>query len=869
VPFSTTTIRRSFLLAGAVVAFTMTTHAQSAAITVNKTSTGNYPFNNPALTEKQRVDNLLSLLTVEEKAGFFAGRTLWNLHGVDRLGIPSVQVTDCGHGVTVILGHGGDFTGCATCFPTGVGQAATWDESIIRQVGAAIARETRALGSSILLAPMVNIHRLPIGGRNYETYSEDPFLTGQLATAFVKGVQSEHIGAVIKAFAGNNQQEGQEHLDAVISDRALHEIYFPAFRMAISGADPVGLMTSYNGVNGSPTSESNLLIRQTVKTRWGFKGFIVSDWRAVVSKNSVDAGLDMEMPGPGKFMDSTNMLAAIKQGTITRQEADDRVGRYLRFMVRSKLLDNNKPILHSAVNTPGHQALARQTAEGSIVLLKNQGALLPLRKSAAAKIAVFGPNATEARLGGGGSASVSACYTIGPLKGLRNFLGTDENITFVEGTSLKGSLPAVPAESLTTNFNGTTVHGLRGEYFSGSDLKGVAQCARVDEKVDFSWGWANPCKEVSRNEFSARWVGKISAPVTGTYKLGLSFNDAGIRLFIDGKLVINEWGDPAREVTEAKFVNKSKYVDLELVKGSSHDIAIEFHKKANKNTVRLEWRIPDNENPIEDAVRLAKKSDVAIVFAGLSNLFEGGMNDRKTLDLPGDQNKLIEAVASANPNTIVVLINGTPVTMPWINKVKSVVEAFYPGQEGGNSIARVLFGEVNPSGKLPDTYPVRLEDNKAMLNYPGVNGTVRYEEGIYIGYRQFERDGIKPLFPFGFGLSYTTFSMDKLVVKKTGKQTVELLVRVTNTGKVAGAEVVQVYVHDVKASVDRPVKELKGFDKVFLEPNESKTVRIKLDKYAFSFFSEKTQDWVLEPGDFTILIGNSSDNMTLKSVVHF
>jgi beta-glucosidase len=297
VPFSISTITGYFLLVSAAVVFT-TTQAQTSIVEAKKTAVRNYPFNDPALSDKQRVDNLLSLLTMEEKAGFFAGRTLWNLHGVDRLGIPSVQVTDCGHGVTVILGHKGDFTGCATCFPTGVGQAATWDKSIIEQVGAAIARETRALGSSILLAPMVNIHRIPIGGRNYETYSEDPFLTGQLATAFVKGVQSEHIGAVIKAFAGNNQQQGQEHLDAVISRRALHEIYFPAFRMAISGADPAGLMTSYNGVNGSPTSESNPLIRETVKTRWNYKGFVVSDWRAVVSNRSVGAGLDMEMPGP-------------------------------------------------------------------------------------------------------------------------------------------------------------------------------------------------------------------------------------------------------------------------------------------------------------------------------------------------------------------------------------------------------------------------------------------------------------------------------------------------------------------------------------------------------------------------------------------
>lgn len=826
-----------------------------------------FAFNNPALSEEERVDNLLSLLTIEEKVNFFSGIDMWNLNGVERLGVPSIQVTDCGHGVTVILGENGESVGCATCFPTGVGQAATWDKDLIKQAGAAIGREARDLGSSILLAPMVNIHRLPIGGRNYETYSEDPYLTGKLASAFIKGVQSEHIGAVIKSITGNNQQQDQGNLIANISDRALNEIYLTAFRIALEEADPAGVMTAYNGVNGFRTSESSLLITETVKEKYNYKGFVISDWRAVKSSKSISAGLDIEMPGPGKFLDSASMLVALKEGLITNQEIDDRVKRYLRFLIKSKLLDNNNPELNASSNTVEHHNLAREVAEGSIVLLKNEEDLLPLRKDPNMKIAVFGPNATEARIGGGGSASVSACYTVSPLKGLQNILGPDSNISFMEGTSLEGSLPAVPSRFLTTEVNGEKVKGLSANFFSGPALKGEARCARIDEKVDFSWGWANPCKEVTRNGYSARWEGKITAPETGKYKLGLSFNDAGVRLFMDGKIIIDAWGDPENEITEAQFVSSSKYVNVDMEKGSSYDIRIEFHKKANKNTIRLEWKVPNDENPIEDAVQLAKESDIAIIYAGLSNLFEGGNNDRKDIDLPGDQNKLINAIAAVNPNTIVVLINGTPLAMPWINEVKSVIEAFYPGQEGGNAISRVLFGEVNPSGKLPDTYPVKLSDNRAILNYPGKDNEVNHEEGIYVGYRQYEIDGIKPLFPFGHGLSYTTFEFKDLQLKKINNEEVQISLQVTNTGKVAGAEVVQAYVHDVVASVDRPVKELKGFEKIFLEPGETKPVQINLDKYAFSFYGEEENDWVLEPGDFEILVGNSSQNILLKSTI--
>ncbi|MEN8230846.1 MAG: glycoside hydrolase family 3 C-terminal domain-containing protein [Bacteroidota bacterium] len=821
-------------------------------------------------------------LTLEEKAGFMSGETMWYLQEIPRLGIPKLQVTDCGHGVTVILDENDDYSGCATSFPTAVGQAATWDRELIRKMGGALGRETRATGSGVLLAPMVNIHRIPVGGRNYETYSEDPYLTGTLAAAFIDGVQGEGTGTVIKAVTANNQQHEQDELAAKMPKRVLHEIYLEQFRIAISQSDPWGIMTAYNGIalpgvnDGKPlpTSESAYMIKEVIKGEWNYQGFVVSDWRAVVSSKSVTAGVDIEMPGPGKFMDTGHMLQAMKDGLMDEEGINEAARRYLRSIVKTGVLDVPKKELSSEHDTPRHHTIAREVAEGSIVLLKNQGGILPLDREKVKNIAVFGPNAEEARLGGGGSASVSACHTVSPLKGLRAVFEEKSEITFIEGAGISGDLPVVSGDYLwVEDENGKLVNGLRAEYFDGANLQGEVQCSRIDDKIDFSWGWAAPCDKVTKNGYSARWSGKLKAPETGNYRIGVSGNEAGIRLYIDGKRVVDAWGVPENEITEARFNSINESVEVSMTEGSYHDIVVEFHKKMNRNTVRLEWAIPGKKSPIIDAVNLAEKSEIAIVFAGLSNLIEGGTNDKGEhgvgdMGLPGSQDELIAAVAKANPNTIVVLINGTPLEMPWIDDVAAVVEAFYPGQEGGDAIANILSGAVNPSGKLPDTFGKKLNDYLSMKYYPGdvEKGIVEYGEGLKVGYRQFDDDNIEPLFPFGFGLSYTTFELNNLIVEKRGEE-VLVKVDVTNAGKVAGAEVVQVYVGDIESSVYRPEKELKGFEKVMLKPGETRTVSMELDNYAFSFYSEEKSNWVIEPGEFIILVGNSSRNIKLKETI--
>ena len=826
-----------------------------------------HPYTDPAVSIEERVQDLLGRLSLEEKAGFMSGKDMWFMEDVERLGIPSVQVTDCGHGVTVILDEAGQNAGCATCFPTAVAQAASWDRDLVHEIGSAIAREARDLGSAILLAPMVNIHRTPLGGRNYETYSEDPFLAGTLASSFIRGVQSEHIGAVIKAMTVNNQQTDQQHLNVEVSERALREIYLPAFRIPVLDAKPWGVMTAYNSVNGQPTCASRHLISEILKGEWRYDGFVVSDWRSVRSSGSIPAGLDIEMPGPGRFMARQDILKAVADGTLSQEELNDRVSRYLRALVKSKLLDRDHPKLAAESNSTSHRALARKAAEASIILLKNSAGLLPLNRTKLNRLAVIGPNAEEARLGGGGSASVTACYSVSPLKGLKDYCGQAIEIGFVEGVGMKGNLPIVGNQYLTTTYSGRTVNGLRAEYFNNIELKGEPSHVRIDEKVDYSWGWAAPCSQVGKSRYSVRWTGHIHAPVTGTYRIGATCHEGGFRLFVNGKAAIDKWGQPGSETFEAIFSRRSESVEILMEEGTACDIRLEFQKWGNKNAIRLEWKVPGEHEPIDDAVRLASESDAAIVFVGLSNLFEGGTNDRQDISLPEGQDELIQAVAKANVKTIVVLINGTPVAMPWVENVSSIVEAYYPGQEGGNAIAKVLFGDVNPSGKLPETFPKRLEDNPSYGFFPGAKGRVSYEEGIYVGYRHYDTRGIEPLFPFGHGLSYTKFDYGNLRIKPAADGGIRITLDVKITGIAAGAEVVQIYVKDVEASVDRPEKELKGFVKIALQPGETKAAQIHLNRDAFAFFSPVRNHWVVEEGEFEIRVGRSSKDIRLSQTI--
>ncbi|MCP4544187.1 MAG: hypothetical protein GY832_44310 [Chloroflexi bacterium] len=831
---------------------------------------------NKNTTVDQRVQDLLSQLALKEKVALLSGRDNWHTVAIQRLGIPSLAMTDGPHGVRANQTGEERVQGTATSFPTGISMASSWNPDLIERVGVALAKETRAMGCDILLGPCVNIARTPLAGRNFESYSEDPYLAGRIGVAWVKGLQSRGVGASLKHYACNNQEVERFRGDSLVDERTLREIYLPAFEAVVKETQPWTVMCAYNRVNGTYASEHHYLLTEILRDEWGFEGVVISDWSANhTTMESVKGGLDIEMPGPAKYYGGL-LVDAVRIWQVDKAVINTAARRILRMIVMSGQMDDPSALPAGAVNTPGHQTLARELAEESITLLKNEGGVrfgsqiakqfkrtgvLPLDTDKVKSIAVIGLNADEARIGGGGSSYLEPPYRISPLEGLRAKLGDTVQIEYEPGCDNFVKLPALKSTHLTPP--GGEGHGLRAEFFGNTDLSGKVGAERVDDKLDF-WHLLPP-KGVSEDAFSVRWTGTFVAPGTGRHVFKLA-NTGICRLYLDGDLVLETAPKPSPSIRT--FNQASTYLDL--IEGQAYDIKVEYVKSKDVAHSALHLRFahaPEPDDRIERAVELAKQSDVAIIFAGMSQGFESEGGDRPYMDLPGSQDKLIKAVAEANLNTVVVLNCGSPVTMPWIDDVSALVLAYYPGQEGGNAIANILLGEVNPSGKLSVTFPKRYVDNPTFINYPGTK-QVRYGEGIFVGYRYYDAKEIEPLFPFGFGLSYTTFEYGDLRVLEKPKigEPVEVSVTVKNTGDRAGREVVQLYVCDETSSLVRPPKELKGFAKVALEPGESKTVSFVLDERAFSFYNPYRQQWVVEPGDFEVLVGASSRDIRARAM---
>ncbi|MEA3346778.1 MAG: glycoside hydrolase family 3 C-terminal domain-containing protein, partial [Candidatus Auribacterota bacterium] len=539
---------------------------------------------------------------------------------------------------------------------------------------------------------------------------------------------------------------------------------------------------------------------------------------------------------------------------------DDKVRRILRVKFLLGLFDEEVKNYKGAANTKEHRQLVREVAEGGIVLLKNDNNVLPLNLKEIKSIAVIGPNASEARLGGGGSSQVGPPYSVSPLnalkfRALKNKYGNKVTVNYTKGCNMPNDLNEIPSSAFRPS-SSSKEHGLKAEYFNNANLTGSPVITRIDKSVNFDWGGISPGKGIGNDNFSARWTGKLIPPKTGKYNLRL-LSDDGSRLYLDNKLIVNSWWDHAPEAHE---------VVMDLVEGKEYDVRIEFYEKGGGALMKFGWIAPGS-TMIQEAVEAAKKSDAAVVFVGLNNLIEGEGVDRENMLLPEGQDKLIEAVNAVNKNTIVVLVNGTPVNMEkWVEKVPSIMEVWYPGQEGGNAIVNILFGDVNPSGKLSVTFPKNLKDNPSYGNYPGGGGKVYYKEGIFVGYRHYDKNNIEPQFPFGHGLSYSEFEYSNLVVnpEQTEDGEVSVQVDIKNVSGREGKEVVQLYVTDEQSSLERPPKELKAFKKVSLKPGEKKTVRLKLDKSSLSFYDQGKKKWVAEPGDFEVLIGSSSRDIRLK-----
>jgi beta-glucosidase len=794
-----------------------------------------------------QVADLVKALTLEEKVSLLSGADAGSTRAIERLGIPSIRVIDGPHGV----GWGTR----ATAFPTPVNMAATWNTDLVRRVGAALGEETLAVGRHILLGPCVNIHRTVFGGRNFESFGEDPYLAGRMAVSYITGVQGAGVGTSLKHFACNNQEWERMTIDVIVDERALHEIYLPAFKAAVQEARPWTVMSAYNQLNGHYCSANRRLLTETLKDDWGFDGFVVSDWGGCHSTiEAANAGLDLEMPGPGVYFNET-LVQAVRDGKVAEATIDDKVRRILGVLQRTGHMGGQPPGSGS-VNTPEHKALARELAAESLVLLKNADGVLPLNDGQLKSIAVIGPNAAVARIGGGGSSWMNPPYSVSPLDGLREVCGSAIRIDYTEGCALVGEIVPFEPEHLRPPDAKPGEQGLLGEYFANQNLEGAPLVVRVDPLLQFEWGSGSPDPKIPVDHFSARWSGELIPPTTGTFDLAISSDD-GSRVFLDGELVIDHWSDHGPEM---KSTRRS------LVAGQTYKIVVEYYEKTGDASVRFGW-IP-RESLFEKAVAMARAADVALVFVGLGPDVEAEGRDRDRFALPGLQAKLVENIAKANPRTIVVLNGGLPVEIaPWLDLVPAVLQAWYPGQEGGRAVADVLFGRVNPSGKTPVTFPRRVEDCTWHGSYPGRLGKAPYSEGLYVGYRHFDKRGIAPLFPFGHGLSYTTFEYSNLRVEAEKFPNARVLVDVANAGDRAGQEVVQVYVRDVESKVDKPLQELRRFQKVALKPGEKKTVEFALGEDAFAYYDTKHKKWNVEQGDYEILVGASSRDIRLKQVI--
>ena len=770
------------------------------------------------------IESLLSRMSLEEKIEMLGGMG-FHTKANERLGIPPIKMTD---------GPAGVRGGISTAFPVPIALAASWDIDLLERVGAAMGMETRAKGSNYLLAPCVNIHRHPLGGRNFESYGEDPFLASRMAVPFIKGLQSQKILASVKHLACNNQEWERFKLDVLVGERALREIYLPAFKAAVQEAGVWTVMSAYNKLNGYYCSENEHLLKDILKGEWGFKGFVVSDWGATHSTiESAVAGLDLEMPFGSYF--NEELVKAVRGGKVAEQEIDDKVRRLLKAMYWADLFTGSEPPDLQQVMEQ-NRSLVLEAARKSIVLLKNDRNLLPLKKGGT--LAVIGPNARYARTGGGGSSKIVPAYSISPLDAMQDYA---DSLLYAPGTAMEDDILTLDAD-------------FEGEYFKGTNLEGQPVLSRLDGDITFNWGYDGPHPELhmvdDKNKFSVRWTGILKPSKSGVYKLNLIFND-GARLYLDNEILINEWEKGATRLRSAS---------IKLEAGKEYHVLVEYFFDGGISEIKFGWEVP-GEDLIQEAVDIAKKADVAIVFAGLSDRFESESFDRERMELPR-QARLIKAVVETNPNTVVFLQTGSPVLMEWADSVPCIVQAWYGGQECGRAVADVLFGCHNPSGKLPFSIIRRCKDSPAFEGYRDENFEAHYNEGIYVGYRYLDKYKIEPQFPFGHGLSYTKFEYSDLAVVKKEDE-VMVSCSITNIGENSGSEVAQVYVKDVESSLERPEKELKAFAKVYLEPGESQNITLKLTRSAFSFYDPEKGSWILEPGVFEIMVGSSSQDMKL------
>ena len=822
------------------------------------------PYKNTTLPVEQRVADLLKRMTLEEKATMLAGSGWMESAPIERLGIPAIKMADGPMGVRNY--------GNSTAYTAGIAMAASWDTDLVFRVGTMIGKDARARGVHFMLGPGMNIYRSPLNGRNFEYFGEDPFLAGRIAVADIKGMQSQGVSATAKHYAANNQEWDRNGISSDMDERTLREIYLPAFEASVKDGHVGAIMDSYNLINGVHATQNGHLNTEIAKKDWGFNGIIMSDWDSTYDGvAAANGGLDLEMPN-AKFMNRQTLHAAVKDGRVSVATIDDKVRRILRTAIEFGWFDRDQTDKSIPLDNPESRKVALEAALGSIVLLKNDGNLLPFDKAKVKTIAVIGPEADTPVTGGSGSSQVQPFSAVTFLKGIQNEAGKNFKIVYASGVT-STSLSFDKTEFRTEATGGEA--GLKAEYFNNADLTGAPALTRVDKHVNFNFGNDGYGPGSPNNNFSARWTGYYIPKKSGEYQFFVAGDD-GYRLFVNDEKVIENWKDHA-EMLEAK--------SMQLEVGKPYKVRVEYFQHSGGASARFGVG-PADVPALQQAINIAKQADAVVLCAGFSASNEGEGFDR-TYQLQRGREELIKKIIEANPKTVLVLTSGGSVqTEGWIDHLPALLHAWYPGQEGGTAVAKILFGEVNPSGKLPISWERRLEDSATYNSYYDPNlpkgqggdsphnngearGHIKFTEGVFLGYRHFDRTGIKPLFPFGHGLSYTTFEYSNLkITPAAGDTPVTVAFDIKNTGTRTGAEVAEIYVGDGHSKIERPLKELKGFSKVLLKPGETKHVTVALDRRAFSYFDTGKNAWTVDPGEFTVLVGSSSQLIRFSGKVN-
>ncbi|KEY74026.1 hypothetical protein S7711_02617 [Stachybotrys chartarum IBT 7711] len=807
----------------------------------------------------------LASLTLEEKVSLLTAADFWRTKAIPEKGIPAIKTTDGPNGA-----RGGIFVGGtkAALFPCGISLAATWNKELLYEIGQHLADEVKARSANMLLAPTVCMHRHPLGGRNFESFSEDPLLTGKLSAQYIKGLQAKGIAAAIKHFVGNEQETHRLTIDSLVQERPLRELYLKPFEIAIREANPWAVMSSYNLINGVHADQNFHTMEDILRGEWKYDGTVISDWGGTNSSiEAVQAGCDIEFPYSTKWR-LDKLVASVNEGRLDIKAVDRAAENVLTLVERLKGSDLSAELPEREDDRESTRQLIRTAGHEGLTLLKNEGGLLPICPKNT-KVAVIGPNANRAIAGGGGSASLNPYYTTIPLESIRRV--AEKEISFAQGCHIHKWLPV--ASKFCTEKSGKA--GVNIDWFAGDKFQGEPVVVQRRTNTDlFLWDSA-PLKQVGPH-WSAVATTYLTPTTTGKHTISFMSVGPG-KLYVDGKLTLDLWD--WTEEGEAMFDGSVDYlVDVDMEAGKAIELKVEMTNELRPlakqkqfgithkyGGCRIGFKQEDKVDYVQEAVEAAKAADVAVVIVGVDAEWESEGYDRQTMDLPvdGSQDRLIEAVVKANPHTVVVNQSGSPVHMPWVDHVPAILQGWYQGQEAGNALADVLFGLQSPSGKLPmkATFPQRIEHTPAWNNWPGENLKVLYGEGLYIGYKHYERTRIAPLFPFGHGLSYTTFEYGRPEVSPkvlAPGGNINITMAVSNTGSRAGAEIVQVYVHDVKSRLPRPEKELVAFEKVYLEADETRHITISLDKYAVGYYDETIPGWIAEEGAFKILIGASS-----------